>query len=222
MNKKQRKNKTRIKSTIIRNPNNNHFVESNCICIPSNGKQPNGKALKFIDTLILQNMISTGTVTTIFNVTQGVSVNQRTGDTAIIRDMWVNFDINSINLDNFTNCRLIVFQWIPNSMLGTPVTTNILQTANILSFYNFQFSNQFIILFDFMYNACGNTTSPGGGNIGFGGHIVKIHSCRKKVEWNPGIVSGSCQFYILTISDSAVAPFPSIDINTRIMFDDNV
>jgi len=220
INKRVKKNKGKVQKKI---KTKTFHIVGNAIHVLGNGQQLPGKVMNFIDTAIVgQNCVSTGTVTTIFTVTQGVTVNQRIGDTAILDRMWLNYQIDAINTDVFSTARLIVFQWLANSAIATPTVAQVLQTATIQAFYNYQFSNQYVIVYDVVHSLSGIVGAPTeSGNQGWFGELG-THRCARKIEWNPAAVNGSRQFYVLFIGDSLIAPFPIINLNTRIMFDGSV
>lgn len=216
MKNKGRKYNERVKET-------QRFTVINAVRVLGDGQQQPGTTMKFVDTaLVAQNITSTGTITTVFNITQGVGVSQRVGDSAFIDRMWLNYQIDAINADVFSTGRLIIFQWHPNTALATPTVNQVLQTATLQAFYNYQFSNQYVILYDAVHALAGTATGPcDSGNQSWFGKI-SLKNCVRKVEWNPAAVNGSNQFYALTIGDSTIAPFPILNLNCRIMYDDNI
>jgi len=164
---------------------------------------------------------SSGSLLKLTSVPQGVGVNQRTGDTIIYKRFYMNYTLATNNSDLFNTSRIIIFQWHPNDALLVPLVTDVLQTANLYSMYNFQFSNQYTIIFDHVYFMSGLTTAPTvSGNIGFFGS-VSLRPCKLQVEFAPAATTSSNALYLLDISDSALAPFPSGNVVTRIIFIEN-
>jgi len=174
---------------------------------------------KFDDLTSTSAVTSTGTILPgICNIAQGIGVTQRTGDTVYWEQLFLNYTINAQNSDVFSNCRVIVFQWHPSSAIAVPLVTDILQTASIYSQYDWQFSNQYAIIFDRVHFLSGTSTAPTvGGNQGFFGEIPLSDTVRKG-EYAPAVTTGSQQYYILVISDSVIAPFPNYTGTTRIVY----
>jgi hypothetical protein len=198
----------------------------NSIVVTSDGYQKpvnRGKKLaKFVDVLYSVNVNSVGNVLNgICPVAQGITVNQRTGDTVFWRSLHINYTISTQNADIFNTARVVIFQWHPNTLLVAPVVTDILQTASLLSMYDWQFSNQFTILYDRVHIMSGSAGSPSdSGNQGYYGIVPFTKGFRPDSLYNPGMVNGSEQLFILVISDSLVAPFPIFNATTRVIYDD--
>jgi hypothetical protein len=193
--------------------------------VTSDGYQkpvPRGKTAKFVDVLYSSNATSVGTILAgMCPITQGVGVNQRTGDTVYWRSIHINYDINTQNADVFNTSRIIIFQWHPNSNLAAPTVTDVLQTAALRSMYDWQFSNQYTILYDRVHFQSGLTTAPcDSGNQGYFGPIMPSKGMVTKAQFSPGAALGSEQYFILLISDSLIAPFPLFTATTRVIYDD--
>jgi len=191
--------------------------------IKSNGAQrPLGRGkpqVKFQDVNYAVSAISIGTVLAgICNIPQGITVNQRTGDTVFWKELYVNYELATQNADIYNTSRVIIFQWHPNSALTVPVVTDILQVASVQSMYDWQYSNLFTILHDKVYFQSGTASNPtASGNVGYFGPI-SLKKAVKRAEFANGAAQGSQQFYILLISDSSVAPFPTFSATTRITY----
>lgn len=195
----------------------------NSMKVTANGQQPLTKRgapqIKFVDVGYNVNVTSVGTVLAgICNIPQGVTVNQRTGDTVFWRSLYINYDITTQNSDIWNSSRVIIFQWHPNSALLVPNVTDVLQTANMYSMYDWQFSNQYTIMYDIMHFQSGLATAPtASGNQGHFGPI-SIRKAKSRADFAAGVATGSEQFYILVISDSLIAPFPVFTATTRVTY----
>jgi hypothetical protein len=176
-------------------------------------------AVKFVDTNQSVIMSSTGTILSGFTaISQGVTVSQRTGDVVFNKELFINYMVDAENLDVFSTARVIIFQWHPNSGLIAPAVTDILQTAAINSFYSWQFASNYTILFDHVMFMSGLASAPNdAGHQGYYGK-VSLANAVKKAEFSAGISLGSEQFFCLVISDSVAAPFPNINIRSRLTY----
>lgn len=194
--------------------------------IPLNiGHQPKNLKMttKYSDVVVSGTTItSAGTVTPLTNIAQGVTVNQRVGDSALLEALFLNFDVNVANSDVFTTSRILVFQWLVNTALHVPVIADILQTASTLSMVNFNTSNQYIVLLDELIFQSGLATAPTATSLVGRSHAISVSSAKKRLEWNAAVTTGSNQIFILYISDSAIAPFPGLNYTSRVLFDESI
>jgi hypothetical protein len=175
--------------------------------------------IKFVDVSQVVNVSSTGTVLSgLTAITQGVGVSQRTGDTIFMKSFFMNYAINAANSDIFTTARVVIFQWIPNSSIAVPLYSDIFQTPDIYAMYDWQFANQYRILYDKIHFLSGTGTNPTtASNQGFFGEL-NISTLNRKVEFSQASAFGSNELYCLVISDSAIIPFPLLNIRTRITY----
>lgn len=194
----------------------------NGICeIRGNGAQTKMQhRMKFCDITQTLNVTNTGSVLLLLNVPQGVGVVQRTGDSAYyFKNMWFNFTVATQNADIFNTVRLTLVQWLPNTSLVACTGAAVFQVfANILSPYDFQNSNQFIIIKDWLITLSGLATSPTSSGFQSLCGKISLGKARKKIEWTAASANGSAQLFLIAQSDSAIAPFPSLVFYSRIMF----
>jgi hypothetical protein len=219
------------KTTKARNPKSRKMTSQlihndvfNRQMVLKNGYQPlaqRGKAaVKYFDTSNSATVLSSGLIIDVTLIPQGIAVTNRIGDTCFLNKFLLNYSVSAENSDINSSFRLIVFQWHPNLNLLAPVVTDVLQTISINSFYDWQYSNQFTILYDAVHWMAGLATAPtASGNQGYFGEI-DIRKARKRVEFAPGSSNGSELLYILVISDSTIAPGPNLLIYTRTLFTD--
>jgi len=199
----------------------------NSIVVQKNGQQKpvaRGKSMmKFIDIGQSFNIPATGGIINAFMpIAQGFTVNQRTGDTVFLNQLVVNYTVSTENADVFNTSRIIIFQWHPNSILAIPVVTDILQTTIVYSMYDWQFSNQYTILYDRVHVHAGIAGSPcDSGNQGYFGPIPFVRNVKVKAEFAQASTSGSEQFFMLAISDSVIAPFPVLNVQSRVIYSDD-
>lgn len=186
-----------------------------------NGEQRKGKQKeKFTDMNGTLSVTSVGTITPLTgNITVGSGVRQRTGDTVRLLRAYLNFTIEAINADVFSSTRIIIFQWVPSTTLtGPPLVAEILQSALINAMYNFQLSSQYRILYDTVFSQAGITAAPASsGNQNYFGP-VSVASALKQLEFEEGVVTGTNQLFMLSISDSLIAPFPIQTWLSRVIY----
>jgi hypothetical protein len=155
------------------------------------------------------------------NITQGSTVSQRIGDTVFWKNAYINYTVDAINADVFSTFRIIIFQWHPNSSLIMPVVTDILQTASMYSMYDWQYSNQYTILYDKVHCLTGIVGAPcDAGNQAFFGEI-NLKKAVKRADFASGTPLGSEEFYIMIITDSVLAPGPNFNAVTRVVYSED-
>jgi len=223
MKKQKQPNQPKRKERVYVSPSvngKNIFATVNCHVVHGNG-QRGLRSHKFVDTSFGPTSVtSAGANLSLINVTQGNTVSTRDGDVGRIERLYVNFSVDSANIDIFTRMRVIIFQWFPNTTIGSPTTTTLLETATLLSMYNFQYSHQYHIVKDFFFALSGLAGAPTASTAGVFGNEIDISSCKKFLEWTPTTAFGSNQLFVFYISDSALAPFPNLTFSSRVVFTD--
>jgi len=197
----------------------------NCMDVFSNGQQTVRKRglapLHYFDsTPTTATVTTTPAVVSLFAPAQGTAATQRTTDTVYLDKMYLNYLVSMTNADFYSSIRMIIFQWIPNNTLIVPTAFEILQTVvnNVYSFYDWQYSNQYRILYDKIHFLTGSATQPTtGSSQGYLGEI-DLSKALKKVEFATGATTASNTIYALYMSDSALAPSPAISFVARITF----
>jgi len=145
-------------------------------------------------------------------------VSQRTGDTVFLKQILFNYNVQVDFNDVFDSVRVIMFQWYPNSGLVAPIVADILQTASVSAFYNWQLSSQYSILYDKVHFMAGVATSPtSSSNQGFYGEI-SMKNVMRRVEFTAGSAFGSGELFLLVISDSSLVPNPAYTGRTRVIY----
>lgn len=188
------------------------------------GRQPSTTSglrgrIKIYD-LFVANATATnvGTITNLVLPTQGTGAGQRVGDTIQLRRMTFNYTVSTQNADIFNRVRLVLFIWKPNAFLVAPTIatlTNGTGTTTTQWMYDWQYSNQFTILYDKIHYLSGLATAPTVGGCQGGSIEMNLNS---RVEFSPGATLGSNQLYLAYISDSLVAPFPLLEYGSRVQF----
>jgi len=178
--------------------------------------------MKIIDNLSTTSSVSTSgaILPGLSGPSQGVALNQRTGDVIYLEKMYITYTVNAANTDVFSSFRVIIFQWHPNSALAAPTVADILQNSsyNVYAMYDWNFSNQYTILYDRIHSMAGIATAPTAStNQVWSGEITLARAVKRSV-FQLGTTFGSEQLYCLAISDSGVTPFPVFTIGTRITY----
>ncbi len=223
---KNNKNKQKSKKIKLEKGSNQTPNMSVNICrVNGNGYQiPRslGKE-KYFDVTNSGAVLSSGIVNPLSDVTQALTISGRTGDNMTITRIFVNYSWNSATADVFATTRVLIVQWIPNTQFaGTPTAAVLLQSSSAVdAMYNFQYSNQFRVLYDAVHFLSGTATAPTAStNIGYYGEIGR-RKFAPNVSFAPGAITGSNKIYCLLITDSAVAPSPSYTMQSRVTFLDD-
>jgi len=182
-----------------------------------------GPVVKFFDNSLFNATIGTiPTVQGLYAPAQGAQVTQRVGDVAFLHKMYLTYTCNAANTDVFSALRVILFQWRPNNGLIAPVATDILQiTADgIYAMYDWNFSDQYRILYDKLHTFAGTATNPATSCNQCVSQSISLASAFKKVNFSIGAVTCSNSIYFLAVSDSLVLPFPNLLLKSRITFEE--
>jgi len=194
------------------------------------GQQPAASIIthiepKYFDTLSLANNIGAGG--TLFNlsiVPQGDAQSTRIGDFIHARKLVFNYSLYTANADIVTTIRLIFFRW-QSTQFALPVIADILEAAassNVLSHYNYQFQDNYKVLWEKQYQVAGTATNPTvTSSIGATGLAIPLKG-NNDIEFSLGATVGSNQIYLLALSDSSLAPFPLLNFSARLYYEDTV
>jgi len=182
------------------------------------------RELKFFDTSQSAQSIGAGAALNVLTgVTQGVGQSQRVADMLEYDHVNFTYSIQQANADIYSDVRVIIFQWHPNTTLtGSPVLANILPNTAAIGLYsatNWQYRDQFTILYDKLWSLSGLATAPTSTTT-VNGHNIRLNNMRKKVTFSPGAITGDNLLWLLTISDSSIAPFPLFNIQFRTVYCD--
>ncbi len=220
-NNKAKTNSKQNKSKNVGATINNQCVN---ICrIYANGRQepqPHTKE-KYYDVTNSSSILSSGSVWPLTDVSQGIGISARTGDNLTITDLFVNYSCQQFTTDVFSTVRIIIVQFVQNtSFAGAPSVAMVLQSAAVDSMYAFQFSNQIRVIYDAVHFLSGSTsTGASSANIGYYGKLPRKYN--PNLEYAAAATAGSNKIYAIVISDSAVAPSPTVNMQSRITFSDD-
>nr|QGF19360.1 hypothetical protein [Antarctic circular DNA molecule] len=145
---------------------------------------------------------------------QGTGDGQRVGDKVTILSLTIKFDI--IGADTTNACRVIIFRW---GMPTVPVPADVFQTAGVVTTYN-SLPNydrvgqkQLRVLYDRTFSTTANGTNAYSRRIRIGKNAGPL-------EFNNGAITGTGLIYGLFISDSQIAPHPSLSWYSRLTYTD--
>lgn len=195
-------------------------------------KQLIGRKLesKYIDAINVaySGVTNAGTVVSMTYPSQGAGTAQRTGDSIDIRSLEIRYSFTGYDSTNV--CRIIVFKWLNDSAVATP-TPGYVVDASFLgadtaphALYNLASIKQreIVICYDRIHALKNNNNAAIPGNDVVTGRILltgkKLH--RKKLTFGTGAVTGEGQYYVLVISDSAIAGHPKYNLAGRIVYTD--
>jgi len=167
---------------------------------------------------------TTATIQGLFAPAQGVAITNRIGDIVYLRKMSVIYNCNAANADIFSQLRVVIFQWIPNNALIAPLATSIFQLAadHVYAMYDVNFQDQYRILYDKIHAFAGTSTNPSSSvNQTYSGNI-SLSSAFKRCAFTLGGITNSNSIYLLTVSDSGIVPFPTLNFKSRICFEEEV
>lgn len=159
------------------------------------------------------NVDYSGVVFNLFSIVQGDGQSQRIGDEVHIKSILARFSI--VHGDTNNMVRVVILRWLNDQADATP--TNILEgissTQAPLSPFNWNYRRDFVVLYDNLF-ACSTYTNA---NL-----VEKLYIKRVgKLQFNPAASTvKSNGLYLFAISDSSIAPHPTIQYYTSIPYTD--
>jgi hypothetical protein len=165
---------------------------------------------------------SSATILPLSGITQGTGITQRVGDAVEIKALIFNWNLYMQNGDVFNATRIIVFQWLESTSVTTPSPNSILEgLPTVQDFYNWANSPRFRILYDGTFFQSGTSTNPTpSGNVGMTGQLIPLNAAKKTLQFTPGTTQQFGGLFVLFISDSTIAPFPTTTFNSRLLYND--
>lgn len=178
---------------------------------------------------------STASIAAIFVVGQGISDQQRIGDSLNwCGTLELNLQVvNGLGAtgDNYSNVRVILFQWHPSTTDYVPVTSDILLAGpstnpDIHSVYNHDNRQLYTIIHDKVYRTMGNvntTNSVVTTLTSTGVMQIRIPTKRlqKKAQFTGGANTGTNQIFMIQVSDSALATHPTTTWAGKVFYRDS-
>ncbi len=196
------------------------YPSINQSCTYYDGQQPlNQHDLASTDiTTVALGVPSVGTIIDLTATTQGSGDANRQGAAIELSSIVMNYSVVTQNSDLFSTVRIIVFQWLLDSNLVAPIVSDILQTAGVLQMHNWSRSRDYRILYDNTIFQTGLASAPcDAGFQGATGVIIPLNSIKPTIIYSAA-TDGTGKVYMLLISDSVVAPFPTWSSVVRTIF----
>lgn len=154
---------------------------------------------------------TTGLVADLSVISQNVGDQGRLGDQLSPTSLEFSYDWNMV--DGFNRCRVILFRWLDNGVVG--VNDILLATTTlprVFASYNKDNRNKFNILYD---------KTHVGAILPAANSIVAASKSRKltgKIRYENGTTSGNSHIYLLAITDSTTASHPGFRFYSRINY----
>lgn len=182
---------------------------------------------------------TTGTLTRMSGVAQGVGQSSRIGDEITLRKFVFAFTatVGATGLvaaaDQYNVVRLMVFRYLTDDTVAPPVVANILNTSTTsnltLASLNFDNRENFKVLYDeniVLYNTpvYSSSTAAPAWYHGVGGTLshkrIEV-PLRGKIDFDTSAgVSGNGHVYTLLVSDSAFSPNPTCEVVSSTIYTD--
>lgn len=173
---------------------------------------------KYFDVQVAGSMTATPSYNVLTLIPQGAGQSQRVGDKLRIIRIDINMSVVTANADVYNTIRIVWFRWIPNTSALTPGSTSILEdptNQNTRSHYNYEGRKEYHVLKDNFFGMTGTSTNPTVSSL----HTERFSlKCDHDVVYNLGATTGCDHVYSLVLSDSAVTPYPGIDMWVRVWY----
>lgn len=159
---------------------------------------------------------TSGAIIDLSAVSQGDTDTTRDGDSITASTLGYRYFWQ--NGDDTNACRLIFFQWYPQT---TPTVTDILLTTvgnGVQFMYHTDKADMYKILYDSTDTLSVYTAS--GGSVLGSPNIGKIKIPKRKIQFQAGTTTGSNKIYALVLSDSGATSHPGPNLMTRLNYMD--
>lgn len=183
---------------------------------------PRGQTIKYIDTSIsFAGVAATWGIVDISAIASGTGSSNKLGTVVDIIGLSLNFDLVALNSDIFTAVQWAVVQWTQESASLPPSGSLIFQTNNSpYSFSNWDNTRMYRILERRTLAMAGTSTNPTNSGYQWVSVNIDLSSAAKRMIFVSGSTSGTNKLYFFVISTSAIAPFPVMTGNARLVFSD--
>lgn len=181
--------------------------------------------IKYTDSAVASDPVSAaGSLYALTDIAQGDADTQRGGDKARLVSMSWRFSFISNASALTVVCRLIFFQWHLADNVTGPITTDILQYANVVnSPYNHDNGGKFTVFYDKIHPMSyggNNFTVKDIGHISFVKKNRRTKYVRRNLKFIAAGVTGTDMLYMLTISNTALT-LPYFDGVVRVNYTDS-
>jgi len=179
------------------------------------------RTIKYIETLYTGlSMSTTFQSTSLVAIAQGYSQNQRVADTIWIQSVDYAYHVTTANADIINTARILLIMWKEDDTYSIPADIKVFNNfsnANTLSFLNFEQRESYHVWYDAKLNLSGTATNPTSYSQHFITGAVRKNS---RIDYHPGVVTGTNKIFLVYFSDSAALPFPELYINLRVWYYD--
>lgn len=174
----------------------------------------------------LTGVTYSGTVTALAAPANGTAFNQRVGDRIHASMIELNYSV--VGYDSTNLMRIIIFKWNNDDGQYSPISSSILQFISVdyapLSTYNYDNfkAKDFTICYDKTHALSFNDNAavPGSQVITVRTKLFGKRLGNKNINFNTGATTGEGKYYLLAISDSAVAGHPKLNYDIRLTYSD--
>jgi hypothetical protein len=164
------------------------------------------------------NVVSSWTIVDITPIFPGSGDTNRTGRYVRLQDIHLLFSVNAQNADIFTNTRIVLFQWVPQSFNQPVNMGSVFETNNyIYSPYNVDAAESYTILWDTFAAQSGTGSNPTpSGNLVYNKLFTRgFH----RDQLYGAVTAGSFhKIYFAYLSNSALIPFPALSGVSTVRF----
>jgi len=165
---------------------------------------------RYIEFQLDGNEVGSWTLVDVTPIAQGTGDTNRQGRYARLDRMQFLFSFNAQNADIFTNTRVMIIQWFPQSLNQLINMANVMQTNNyVYSPINADGAEAFKVLYDSFEAMSGTGSNPTPtGNQAI--RIILNRGFKKNQLYAQGSTSSFNKIYFCYISDSSLLPFPNL------------
>lgn len=174
--------------------------------------------IKYFDqTLVNVSFDYSGVLYNLTPINQGNTDTDRNGDQVMLKYVSIRGYLQASATSTYNVCRIIVFQWKPNS---TPAISDILNNIASVnapnSFYLWDKRQQYTVLWDKRYIVQGTDRQAA-----LFSKKIYGKKLRKKLQFLGGGNSSDNRVYIIAISDDGGTPYPAWTWQSRVAYTDS-
>jgi len=178
-------------------------------------------------------------VTSLFPMTQGVTVTTRVGDRVRVKGITIKYTCVAgvgglvANADEYNSIRVIVFKWLVSNAITAPVTGNILDSTSSATvtnqMYNHDGRADYHICYDKTHRLFNTPVDDAGTVSWYHGpntiftteSPIKLQSLGKReISYESNTTTGDGLYFVLWVSDSAHVPNPTIEFASMLTYSD--
>lgn len=186
---------------------------------------------KYCDTTAsaLTGVTYTGALIPFSPPAAGTGVNQRVGDKVTVKELQLKYEV--VGYDTTNLLRVLIFKWNNDDSVYSPGVGSVFGAGDLATGYaplsRYNWDNLKGKDFEILYDEChalsfNNTTAAPGSEC----HVKSVRLFGRRlgsvpvIQLNSGAVTGKGNYYVLVISDSAVAGHPKVAYTMRMLYTD--